>query len=259
MKPYHRAGIIGILLCILYLPVARSAVIDAYSGWNVLDIAMPGNGGDIEVQLTDITYRGAGGSSFSVSLPAFSHLSCSGSSSAGACAGMPDFSGPNTFAPTYTTVTGGDGETTRTLGVTLPIDWDTSSHFFPSIVITEITVIAMDAYWTAVPLDPDLWTLSSYQVGLMTPAYGGIGNTELVSWGPSPLGDIYFDQAGDIYGNPPMPFVVTSVSNPIFADAVGTSFGNVTFAAASAVPVPASVWLFVSGVMGMVGIGRYKR
>jgi len=221
--------------------VAQSAVIDAYFGMNFLN----STAGSIEAQLMDITYTGGGGGTFTTTMPAFSSFTCTSDVAAGPCTGMPDFGGPISNTPTYTTTSGGDGETTRSIGQTIPINWDTSGAF-PTITITGITAIAVGATWTAT---------GSYSVGLIP---GVSGSTELLSLLASPQGDIYNGFAGTP-GNSLGAFTATSVSDATFGSLVGSAFGDFTFAAASPVPVPAAVWLFGSGMLGLIGIARRKK
>jgi len=60
-------------------------------------------------------------------------------------------------------------------------------------------------------------------------------------------------------GNPVGSFVATSVSDSIFDEFIGSAFGEFNFAAASPVPIPPAVWLFGSGLLGLVGIARRKK
>ena len=221
---------------------AYSAVINAYFGWN-LGLNSSGQ----EVQLIDITYIGDGGNVFTTAMPAFSSFTCTSKVITGApCSGMPDDDDLIVSAPTYTA--GGDGETTRTIGQTVPINWDTSGAF-PTITITDITAITLGATWTGGH------NSGGYTVGLI-PA--GSGSNELVSFLASPQGDIYDSLAGApgnaVFGT----FIATSVDDPAFDPVIGSAFGEMVFAA-TAVPLPAAVWLFGSGLLGLIGIARRKK
>ena len=67
------------------------------------------------------------------------------------------------------------------------------------------------------------------------------------------------DLTADIINNPNIydpgfAILLTEISN---GAEMGSAFWNI--GSASAVPVPASVWLFSSGLMGLIGIGRLKK
>jgi hypothetical protein len=143
MKTSHLMGVIN--ACILSLALsstAQSAVLNAYFGMNFVGGAINTSQlGPFEVNLLDITYIGGGGATYTTEMPVFSGTYLGSTVSR---TGLPDYSGL-TASPTYTTqpviggVPTGDGETTRTIGQTLAIDWNLSS-LFPMIDITSITV-----------------------------------------------------------------------------------------------------------------------
>lgn len=67
------------------------------------------------------------------------------------------------------------------------------------------------------------------------------------------------DLTADIINNPNIydpgfAILLTEIENGV---EMGSAFWNI--GSASAVPVPASVWLFSSGLMGLIGIGRLKK
>jgi hypothetical protein len=203
-------------------------VINSYFGMNFVGSNYYGG----ELQLMDITYQGGSGV-VTQSIPAFPGR-----------LGMPD----DAFSSGSGTYTGGgDGESTRTLDVTVPIDWNGST-----IRITDITVnvVGGGGIWTA-------YSPAGYEVGLLP--YGAIDpygiNTELSSLFPAPYGDIYgggFDGA-----NPTGTFIATSAPAGL-EYLLGQAFGDFRFAAAEAspVPLPAAVWLFGSGLLGLIGAAR---
>lgn len=251
MKTSHLMGVIN--ACILSLALsstAQSAVLNAYFGMNFVGGSIStGQLVPFEVNLLDITYIGGGGATYTTAMPAFSGTYLGSSVSR---TGLPDYSGL-TAAPTYTTrpviggVPTGDGETTRTIGQTLAIDWNTSS-LFPMIDITSITVD------TAVFGGP--WVLdftTPYRVGLIPP--GTINELDSLLF--TPFGDIYDGLVG-VAGNPIGTAVVASTPSGL-ESYIGTAFGEFTFAAASPVPVPPAIWLFGSGLLGLVGMARHKK
>ena len=209
----------AVTACALSLGIAAAAdaaVIDAYFGMNVQSATAAGS---FEVQLLSVTYDGGSGLT-TATMPAFSAFTCTSEVASGApCNGIPDIVGTTVSAtPTYTQ--GGDGETSRTIGQTVPIDWDMSGPI-PTITIYGITVSAVGAIWTAE-------SSAGYTVGLIP---FGSGDTELESFLATPQGDIYGDLAG-VSGNPVGTFVSTSVSDSLYESLVGTAFGDFSFAAA---------------------------
>jgi hypothetical protein len=141
--------------------------------------------------------------------------------------------------PTFTN--GGDGESTRTIGETVSINWDTSGAF-PTIQILSITADALDftGSWSA-----DLST--PYTVGLIP--FGE--NNELNSSLVDSQDDIYDAVIGTAFATSAPP-AFSPLPEPTF-------FGDFTFSAASAVPIPATVWLFGSGLLGLIEISRRKK
>lgn len=220
----------------------QAAVIDAYFGMNFVEAgAAIGPAHGFEVDLLSITYLGGGGGTFTTAMPVFpgtQHILTAPRT------GLPDIEGLS-FTPTYTTVPNGDGETTRTIGATVPINWSTNGAF-PQIQILSIRVdsAAVAGIWTASFGTP-------YTVGLIPTGT----DTELTSLLSDPQGDIYNQLAGAV-GNTVGTSVATSAP-PGLESFVGSTFGNFSFAAA-AVPVPATAWLFGSGLLGLIGVARRK-
>ena len=211
---------------------SQATVIDAYFGMNFVSASA----GGFEVNLTSITYIGDGGGTFTAYVPAFPGdvFNNPGTSRTG----LPDIDGLSGL-PTYTN--GGDGETTRTIGQTVPINWDTTGAF-PTIQITSITADALDftGSWSA-----DLST--PYTVGLIPLG----ANTELNSSLSGSQEDIYDAVIGTAFATSAPP-AFSPLPEPTF-------FGTFTFSAASAVPIPATVWLFGSGLLGLIRIARRKK
>jgi hypothetical protein len=212
---------------------ANATVIDAYFGMNFVSSYAQVS----EVELLSITYTNGSGT-FTAYMPVFPGVS---SYSGQPYVGLPDGNDSlYTGGPTYTTVVGGNGETTRTIGATVPIDWNMTNPAIPTIEIFSIDVKAVGGVWTA--------TTGNYTVGLIP--FVPIAN-ELSSPGLSPQ--------DDIYGNPVGTFVAYSVP-PGFEGLEGTAFGQFSFAAAEAspVPAPAAVWLFGSGLLGLASVARRR-
>ncbi|TNG00744.1 MAG: hypothetical protein EP297_03230 [Gammaproteobacteria bacterium] len=206
--------------------------IDTYFGYNYVESSATG----FEVNLTSITYIGEGGGIFTTTMPAFPG---DVSTSPGITrTGIPDIDGL-TGLPTFTN--GGDGESTRTIGETVSINWDTSGAF-PTIQILSITADALDftGSWSA-----DLST--PYTVGLIP--FGE--NNELNSSLVDSQDDIYDAVIGTAFATSAPP-AFSPLPEPTF-------FGDFTFSAASAVPIPATVWLFGSGLLGLIEISRRKK
>jgi hypothetical protein len=246
----------GVLCACAFLSLisssARSAVIDGYFGMNFVGGTIDsGQLGPFEVNLLDITYVGGGGASYTTSMPVFggTFLESGGTASR---TGLPDYAGL-TATPTYTTqpviggVPTGDGETTRTISQTIAINWNTAGGF-PLIDITSITV---DTFVFGGP-----WTLdfiTPYRVGLIPP--GTINELDSLLF--TPFGDIYDGLVG-VDGNP-IGTAVVSATPPGLESFIGAAFGDFTFAAAQPVPLPASLWLLGSGLLGLLGISRHKK
>jgi hypothetical protein len=254
MKLSRRTGVFSAALISLSFSVpAQAVVIDSFFGMNFVAGASPGGPlFSFELDLLSITYTGGGGATFTTAMPVFPG-DTEGPISRPRT-GLPDFTGL-AAAPTFTTrpvVDGqptGDGETTRTIGATVPINWDTSSGF-PMIGISSITteVSATDGLWELTfPSD------TPYKVGLIPPG----ATNELDSLLFAPFGDIYDGLAG-VSGNP-VGTAIVSVAPPGFESWIGTASGDFIFAAAAPVPLPAAVWLFGSGLIGLVGMARRRK
>ena len=235
MKISRLAGIVCTCVSTFTSTQALSVTIDTYFCWNFYDANITDTAGN-PITLTNLSpnsieYIGASGST-TQTMPNF----------IGYGAGMPDSAGV-LDNPTYTTnLPLGDGESTRTVSTALPIDWIPagtmtpwrSTYAFHTIGITGITAFGVSGTLTTVP---------QYVVGLIP---FGI-NTEL----DSTLGG----SQGDIYD---LTRLVSFTADP----ASGIS-GSGTFifsaAAASPIPVPAAVWLFGSGLLGLIGIAGNKK
>ena len=252
MKLSRRTGIFSAALILISLSApAHAVVIDSFFGMNFVGAGGPASGFQGELDLLSITYTGGGGTTYTTAMPVFPG---NFDDYAPPRTGLPDHAGLMA-APTYTTLPRvggqptGDGETTRTIGETVPINWDTSDGF-PMIEISSITA--------EVGIVSGLWELTfpndtTYKVGLIPP---GITN-ELDSLLFAPFGDIYDDLAG-VPGNP-VGTAVVSVAPPGFESWIGAASGDFIFAAAAPVPLPAAVWLFGTGLLGLAGIARRKK
>lgn len=263
MKTRYVGAVCAALFIIGISAPARSAVIDAYFGMNFTGVGDASGylAANMEVDLTSITYIGGGGLTYTTSMPVFPGEMAPDINRTGlpdgiyatfnSSTGQWEFVAP-TFSPTYTTTTSGDGETTRTIGATVPINWGTSGAF-PTIQIQSITAevsfTAGAGNWTGAFATP-------YTVGLIPAG----PNTELTSALSGPQGDIYGSLAGAV-GNPTRTAIVTSVpSGSGLEPLIGAGFGDFIFAAATPtpVPMPAAVWLFGSGLLGLIGFARRK-
>lgn len=240
-------------LSLIISTTAQSTVIDAYFGMNFVGGGGPASAFVFELDLLSITYTGGGGVTYTSEMPVFPGNMLDNPSFPPRT-GLPDYSGL-VAAPTYTTLPvverqpTGDGETTRTIGETVPINWDTSGGF-PMIGISSITaeVSAIGGQWELTfPSD------TPYTVGLIPP---GTTN-ELDSLLFTPFGDIYDGLAG-VSGNP-VGTAFVSVAPPNFESWIGTASGDFIFAAAAPVPLPVAVWIFGSGLLGLIGVARRKK
>jgi hypothetical protein len=254
MKFSRRTGVFSAALISLSLSApAHSVVIDSFFGMNFVGGTL-GTGPlpPYEVNLLDITYTGGGGATYTTTMPVFPGNMRDDVANPPRT-GLPDFSGLMA-SPTYTTrpfvgeQPTGDGETTRTISTTVPINWDASGGF-PMIAISTITADT-DAF--SGPWELSFPNDTPYIVGLI-PA--GATN-ELDSLLFAPFGDIYDGLAG-VSGNP-VGTAVVSAAPPGFEGVVGQASGDFIFAAAAPVPLPAAVWLFGSGLIGLVGMARKK-
>ena len=232
MKNSQLLGAACAFMSVFTTPQAMSVTIDTYFGWNYVDSAVYLNG-PFEpptqlpsLDLNSITYTGGDGGATSITL----NMGFGGSGIA-----MPDGVGLAT-KPTSTYTLGGDGESTRTPSTSLPIDWTPAgvtpwgTYTFPTIKITDVVAVGVPGFSSG----------SGYIVGLIP--YGV--NTEL----DSSLGGLQ----SDIYDSSRQG---TFIADPSVIDAQGA----LIFSAASAVPVPAAIWLFGSGLIGLIGIARRKK
>jgi len=217
-------------------PQAMSTTIDTYFGWNYVGASVSIGGSPVplpELYLNSITYQGGSGT-------------VTQDMDFGVVGGaMPDGEGLAT-KPTSTYDTGtltGDGQSTRTDLTSLPIDWIDAgtltpwgqTYSFPTIGITGIMANGVSGF---------VLSSAEYIVGLIP--FGA--DTELDSAGFGSLqSDIYDSTRQTIF----------------FADPNTGIDGQGSFifsaAAASPVPVPAAIWLFGSGLLGLVGIARRKK
>jgi hypothetical protein len=232
MKNPRLTGALCTFVLIFTAPQAKSLTIDTYFGWNYISSNVyDGAGQPInlpELNLNSITYIGANGET-TQAMPDFPSVT-----------GMPDSEGL-LDNPTFTTVADGDGETTRTVSTSLPIDWIEagiltpwgSTYSIPTISITGITAFGVPG---------NLTTPSQYVIGLMP--FGS--DNELDSSLGALQHDIY-----DISG------VVTFSPDP--STGISGSGDFIFSAAAATVPLPAAVWLFCSGLLGLIGISRHNK
>ena len=252
MKFARRTGVFSAALISFSLSApAHAVVIDSFFGMNFVGGGGPAAGFVFELDLLSITYTGGGGATYTTAMPVFPG-NTEGPISRPRT-GLPDFPGL-VAAPTFTTlpVVGGeptgDGETTRTIAETVPINWDTSSGF-PMISISSISAdtSAVDGLWElAFPND------TAYKVGLIPPG----ATNELDSLLFAPFGDIYDGLAG-VPGNT-VGTAVVSAAPPGWENWIGEASGDFIFAAAAPVPLPAALWLFGSGLVGLVAMARRR-
>lgn len=233
MKKSHLLSAVCACIAVFTTQKVMSVTIDTYFGWNYVSsdafftappqdpIALP------TLELNNITYLGARGST-TQAMPVFPSY----------FGGMPDGEGL-IDNPTFTSTISGDGETTRTVATSLPIDWIAAgvltpwgdTYSFPTVGITGITAQGFAGALT---------TSSQYVVGLIPLG----SNTEL----DSSLGGFQTD----IYDNSR----IVSFSTDPLSGVTGT--GEFIFSAA-AVPIPAAAWLFGSGLLGLIGIARRRK
>lgn len=230
-------GALCSFVLIFAAPQAKSLTIDTYFGWNYLSSNVyDGAGQPInlpELALNSITYIGANGET-TQAMPDFSSLGF------GTLSGMPDGEGL-LDNPTFTTVLGGDGETTRTVAASLPIDWIEAGILTPWGSTYSISTISITGI-TAFGVPGNLTTPSQYVIGLIP---FGSGN-ELDSSLGALQHDIY-DISGVVTFSPDPSTGITGSGDFIFS------------AAAATVPLPAAIWLFCSGLLGLFGISRHKK
>jgi hypothetical protein len=234
MNKHLAAALITASTAMLTVSQAEAVVIESYFGWNYITSNVTDSLGNPillpQLALNSITYTGGSGTT-TQTIADFG----------GPGSGMPDGEG---FVdnPTFTTTIAGDGETTRTVTAALPIDWIEAgvltpwgqTYSFPTISITGITAFGVPG---------SLTSASQYVVGLIP---FGVDN-ELDSTLGGVQGDIY--DAGRI---------ISFSADPL-TGIIGS--GDFTFAAAAAspVPIPAAVWLFGSGLLGLIGVARRRR
>jgi len=136
---------------------------------------------------------------------------------------------------------------------------------------TYITVA--DDGTTSAGSGPAVWELTNsagvYHLnGLFGKGAGGTGPHDLII-GPPGAGGIYSNANGSIAGNQPHnPFInqtatftlalIGATSSTVISNVV-FSFGTQEGSNVAAVPVPAAVWLFASGLIALAGIARRNR
>jgi hypothetical protein len=97
-------------------------------------------------------------------------------------------------------------------------------------------------------------TGASYSVGAQT-KYGLFGVSDLAALGSTAV--TLYGLTGDVATGQP----AAGIQTYILGSATLATNGQLTFAAntVSAVPLPAAVWLFGSGLMGLVGVSRRRK
>lgn len=221
---------------------AKAVVIPAYFGWNYVVDSL-GAGAPPVMELTGFTYTGGAGAGLVMAIPAFP-----------AATGMPDGVGLAAI-PTFTTAAGGDGETTRTIGAMLGIDWVPAGVAapyllapvpFPTIGISSFTVSLPGGapFGNYVGFPPNAAGTPDYIVGLIPAG----ANSELLSFLGIPQGDVYGPAAG-IPGNPTL--------GALNALAPGDLL-TVIFAAAT-IPEPGALGVTGFALLGLAVVAMKRR
>ena len=126
--------------------------------------------------------------------------------------------------------------------------------------------------WTAhsgTTFGPGTYTFDTIEGGVYTNVVvgaGQVGGHILFNWNTAADIDVVnvWDVAGDVYSS----VAVTSGTPPVVNGQPGLAMidgafpgmnANFNFTAPAAVPVPAAVWLFGSGLLGLVGVARRKK
>ena len=238
MKNSRLFGAACACISVFTTPQALSEIIDTYFGWNYVGsfvYSPPPPGIPIspiplpELSLNEIMYIGESGT-------------ITQAINFGGISSMPDGEGLGMVGdPTYTMdMVLGDGESTRTTATSMPIDWIPAgtitpwgvTYAFPTIGITGITAFGVPG---------ELLGSGEYVIGLIPLGV----NTEL----DSALGGLqsHIYDAGRI----------VRFSPGLATGLLG--YGDFIFSGAQVVPVPAAVWLFGSGLIGLIGTARRKK
>lgn len=225
MKYSRLLGAACAFISVFTAPQAMSVTIDTYFGWNYVSSVAPATLSWLPLE--SITYTGASGT-------VTQNIDWGGAGIA-----MPDGAGLATKpTPTYDAINDtGDGQSTRTQGTSMSIDWFAPGattpwgvQSFPTIGITGIKSAGVVG---------DLYNQTEYVVGLIPAG----ANTELDSALSGYQRDIYTGAQGLFAADPQ----------------VVNAYGYFIFSAAEVVPLPPAFWLFGSGLLGLIGIARHKK
>lgn len=212
--------------------IGHAAFVDVYLGFNFVGSSQ----GEMELRTITYTYQPNGPPvSYTVDIPNFPGAS-----------GMVDGRGVTAGPGVYSA--GGDGETTRTIGETISINWSDftgTGVLYPHIYINSFT-------YANSPNGPELTGSfgdleAGYLLGLIPD--NGV-DTELQSSLAAQQSDIYSLAQNGTSGN-----LVGAYTSENVLQAGGLIFSAA--AAPTVVPVPAAVWLFGSA-LGLMGWMRRR-